>query len=30
VHNLSDVLDGKLDELVLALRRAAREEEARA
>jgi peptide chain release factor 1 len=28
VHNLSDVLDGKLDELVVALRRAAREEDA--
>ena len=28
VHNLTDVLDGKLDELVLALRRAAREEDA--
>ncbi|MES2123269.1 MAG: peptide chain release factor 1 [Gemmatimonadota bacterium] len=28
VHNLTDVLDGKLDELVTALRRAAREEDA--
>jgi protein subunit release factor A len=29
VHNLDDVLDGKLDELITALRRTSREERER-